>query len=101
MATMSVTEARARLPELLDLVLDGEEVTITRHGKPVALIVRPDSRPEWRKRLSPQVAQGLSELEARMDEVRGKSFEELGPGLTPEFAEELIAEIRAGRDSRG
>jgi antitoxin (DNA-binding transcriptional repressor) of toxin-antitoxin stability system len=40
---MTVSEARAALPELLDRVLAGEEVTITRHGRPVAVVVRPDS----------------------------------------------------------
>ncbi len=42
MASMTVSEARAALPELLSRVEDGEEVTITRHGRPVAVLVRPD-----------------------------------------------------------
>ena len=36
-------EAKNRLSELLQLVENGEEVTITRHGKPVAKLV-PASR---------------------------------------------------------
>ena len=43
MSSMSVTEARAALPDVLDRVIAGEEVTITRHGQPVAVIVRPDT----------------------------------------------------------
>ncbi len=43
MTTMSVSEARALLPELLDRVVAGDEVTITRHGRPVAVVIRPDS----------------------------------------------------------
>lgn len=43
MATMSVSEARAALPDVLDRVAVGEEVTITRHGRPVAVVVRPDA----------------------------------------------------------
>jgi prevent-host-death family protein len=36
MSTHSVAEAKNRLPELIDRALKGEEVVITRHGRPVA-----------------------------------------------------------------
>jgi prevent-host-death family protein len=36
---VSVHEAKTQLSRLLDLVEDGEEVIIRRHGKPVARIV--------------------------------------------------------------
>jgi prevent-host-death family protein len=36
MATFSVAHAKNRLPELIDKALAGEEVIITRRGKPVA-----------------------------------------------------------------
>lgn len=42
MTSMSASEARAALPALLNRVEGGEEVTITRHGRPVAMLVRPD-----------------------------------------------------------
>lgn len=42
MATMSASQARTSLPEILDRVLAGEEVTITRHGVAVAVVIRPD-----------------------------------------------------------
>jgi prevent-host-death family protein len=42
MANYSVAEAKDRLPSLIDKARDGEEVVITRHGKPVAEI-RPRS----------------------------------------------------------
>lgn len=42
MAVMTLTEARAALPEVLTRVAAGEEITITRHGRPVAVVVRPD-----------------------------------------------------------
>jgi plasmid stability protein len=42
MAVMTVSEARAALPDVLDRVAKGEEVTITRHGRPVAVVMRPD-----------------------------------------------------------
>ena len=46
---VGVTEARQRLTEILDRVLAGEEVVVTRRGTPVAAIVPvpvpPDARP--------------------------------------------------------
>ena len=42
----SVAEAKNTLPKLIDRALQGEEVVITRHGKPVAELVphRPAKR---------------------------------------------------------
>lgn len=95
MTSMTVSEARAGLPELLNRVQDGEEVTITRYGRPVAVLVRPDSL-RSRARETLQAAGRIHEL------LAGAAATELsGPGgLTAERAEELIGEIRAGRDSR-
>jgi antitoxin (DNA-binding transcriptional repressor) of toxin-antitoxin stability system len=42
MTVMTASEARAALPEVLTRVAQGEEVTITRYGSPVAVVVRPD-----------------------------------------------------------
>lgn len=39
---MTISEARAALPEVLTRVAAGEEITITRHGSPIAVVVRPD-----------------------------------------------------------
>lgn len=39
MRTVGAFDAKNRLGSLLDLVEKGEEVTITRHGKPVAKLV--------------------------------------------------------------
>ena len=36
---VALTEAKAQLSELIDLTLEGEEVVITRHGKPVVKLV--------------------------------------------------------------
>jgi prevent-host-death family protein len=41
MRTVAAFDAKNRLGSLLDLVERGEEVTITRHGKPVAKLVAP------------------------------------------------------------
>ncbi len=39
MITVGAFEAKTKLSELLDRVERGEEVTITRHGKPIARLV--------------------------------------------------------------
>jgi antitoxin (DNA-binding transcriptional repressor) of toxin-antitoxin stability system len=43
MVMMTASEARAALPDVLTRVARGEEVTITRYGSPVAVVVRPDT----------------------------------------------------------
>src|SRR5258708_24770410 len=58
---MTVSEARAALPELLTRVEEGEEVTITRHGKAVAVLVRPDAL-RARARAALQDAERIHEL---------------------------------------
>ena len=45
MQTVGSYEAKTHLPALLDLVAKGEEITITRHGVPVAILV-PASKPQ-------------------------------------------------------
>lgn len=49
MKTVSVAEAKAHLPKLLQAAEAGEQVVITRHGKPVAEVapVRDDARRKW------------------------------------------------------
>jgi antitoxin (DNA-binding transcriptional repressor) of toxin-antitoxin stability system len=42
MGVMTISQARAALPEVLTRVEAGEEITITRHGSPIAVVVRPD-----------------------------------------------------------
>jgi plasmid stability protein len=42
MAVLTISEARAALPEVVTRAAEGEEITITRHGAPVAVLVRPD-----------------------------------------------------------
>jgi prevent-host-death family protein len=43
METVGIYEMRTRLAELVDKVVNGEEVTVTRHGIPVAKIVPIDT----------------------------------------------------------
>jgi prevent-host-death family protein len=60
--TVSLVEVKARLSELMELAAAGEEVVITKRGKPVARLSRPDMprRPVNLKR--------MRELTARMSE---------------------------------
>jgi prevent-host-death family protein len=96
MTVMTVSEARAALPELLSRVEDGEEVTITRHGRAVAVLVRPDALRSRRARCALDDADRIHEL---LTEAAATALP-VGSGLTAQRAEELIGEIRAGRDAR-
>ena len=73
--TLPLSEAKAHLSQLVDDVLTrDEQVTITRHGQPVALIVRPDA---------------FESLEATLETMRD-----------PEFMEDIrrgIEDLDAGR----
>jgi len=43
--TVTLEEARAKLPQLVGRLAPGEEITITEEGRPVAKIVGKDSAP--------------------------------------------------------
>jgi prevent-host-death family protein len=53
MSTMSITEARRRLGQLLDRAERGERILITRRGKPIAAIV-PISDFELLEKITPR-----------------------------------------------
>jgi len=93
---MTVSEARAALPELLNQVENGEEVTITRHGHPVAVVVRPDALRSRRSGIANENARRIHDLLASASEADLSQM----TGLTSRRAEQLISEIRAGRRSR-
>ncbi|WP_205740903.1 type II toxin-antitoxin system Phd/YefM family antitoxin [Haloactinopolyspora alba] len=91
---MSLSEARAELPALLDRVEHGEEVTITRHGRPVAVVLRPDT---VRSRRAESALAGAAEVRELMERARNTPLSEVS-GLSAEYADELVADIRADRD---
>ena len=93
---MTVSEARATLPELLSRVEGGEEITITRHGRTVAVLVRPDVLRSRRADVALEDAGRIHEL---LTQAAAEPLPE-DSGLTPQRAEELIAAIRAERDAR-
>ena len=93
---MSVSEARAALPAILDRVGEGEEVTITRHGRPVAVIVRPDTLTLRRAERALGSAERLAEvLEHGRHSVLGDA-----PVLSGDRAEELVEYVRMARSGR-
>jgi antitoxin (DNA-binding transcriptional repressor) of toxin-antitoxin stability system len=96
MSTMSVSEARAALPQILDRVLAGEEVTITRHGREVAVVVRPDAIRVRRADRALAEAERLRDLLAR---ARSAPLSD-APLVSAERAEELVAEVAASRSVR-
>lgn len=92
---MTVSEARNRLPDVLDRVTEGEEITITRHGQPVAVVVRPEMLRARRTDALSAVTDDLKDRLARAGEARRP-----GKGLTASRAKALAAEVRVARDRR-
>lgn len=93
---MTVSAARAALPEILDRVGAGEEVTITRHGRPVAVMIRPEA---LRARRAGPALDATAAVGAVLTRGRRARLDS-GPGLREERAEALLAEVRAGRAGR-
>ena len=92
---MTISEARAELPAVIDRVSAGEEVTITRHGTPVAVMVRPDA---IRRRRADLAFARAEQIRVEMEEAASRP---LSPPLDNDgYADELVAEVRRGRDSR-
>jgi prevent-host-death family protein len=94
--TMSVSEARAALPQILERVTEGEEVTITRHGRAVAVVVRPDVLRTRRAEAVLETAEAIRDL---LIDAGARSLES-GPVLTKGRAEELVGHVQTGRSLR-
>lgn len=93
MKRLSISEARATLPEVLDRVAEGDEVTITRHGQPVAVLVRPDALRTRRAEATIRQARHVADL------LAAAGRQSLAPaGLAAERADELIHAVREARD---
>jgi prevent-host-death family protein len=92
MATYSLSEARAHLAEIVTKVENGDDVTITRHGRPVAYVVTPERWVQQKR---------LAELE-QAHELHGdvEPAVELGLSIKPGYdLEAHIAEIRQAHQS--
>lgn len=93
---VGVTEARQRLAEILDRVLAGEEVLVTRRGAPVAAIVPVPDEPDAARPLglaafagAAGTRRGLAESVANVLEMRAvaRDREPRGPEATVRPAE--------------
>jgi prevent-host-death family protein len=93
---MTVSQARAALPQILQRVLAGDEVTITRHGEPVAVVVRPDTLRVRR------AGERMGEADRVRDLIAsgGRAKLRRRPTLTERQAEALLAEVQAARSGR-
>lgn len=96
MTTMSVSEARAALPELLDRVLAGEEVTITRHGQAVAVLVRPDA---VRVRRADEALANAERLRDLLERARAARLPD-APAMSAKRAQQLVEQVAASRAAR-
>lgn len=93
---MTISEARASFREAVDRVLAGDEITITRHGEVVAVIVRPDA---LRARRAEQAFREASRLEELLATAAQAPLARAS-GTTSQRVEELVADVRADRDRR-
>ena len=93
---MTVSEAWAALPEVLDRVLAGEEVTLTRHGRAVAVVVRPDI---LRVRRADGALAAADSVRAILEQARSTRLS-ARPTLREQRADELVAGVRASRSGR-
>lgn len=93
MTDITVTEARATLPELLERVDAGEELTLTRHGRPVAVLVRPD---RLRARSVGPAHELTRQLHAELSDARQRRTP--AGTCSPDRTDQLVAEVRADRD---
>ena len=92
MAVMTISEARAELPEVLNRAAAGEEITITRHGRPVAVVVRPDII--WHQSGTDVVLGETSGLVAALRERARRHGRSLGQEVR-----EILAEAEADGDA--
>lgn len=74
--TVSIREAKDRLPELARLAEAGETVTVTRNGKPVADIV-------------PHKRKGGIDFEAAARFMRERGYDPKGMWIAPDFDDPL------------
>lgn len=77
METVGTFDAKNRLSALLDKVEQGEEVVITRHGKPVARLVGVTE--DFDRQKARQAADNLRKLKASLpkDTLKGLSVREM------------------------
>lgn len=95
MSTISASDARQTLPAQLDRVEAGERVEITRHGRVVAVLVRPDVLLATR---SPDAWAAADRIEELLTTAREQPL--VRASISASRADELLESIRADRSSR-
>ncbi len=95
MTTVTISQARASLPDLLTRVEQGDEITITRHGRAVAVL----ARPEVLHRRTHVLTENLARI-AEFGSAAAEPDLSIETGLTLKRAEQLIGAIRADREHR-
>lgn len=96
MSSVSISEARAALPELLDRVSKGEEIVITRHGRRTAVLVRPDA---LRVRRADVAFAEAERLRVILDRGRTVALDD-GPTVSAERIDDLLGAVADSRDER-
>jgi antitoxin YefM len=74
MKILSLSEVKMKLSQLVEEVssLD-EEITITRNGKPVAIIVSPDEFDSWKETLAIRAdAELMAEIRRGLEDIKKK-----------------------------
>lgn len=84
------------MPSLLDRVTSGDEITITRHGRPVAVLVRPDA---LRIRRAEAATEAADDLRRQLERARRIRLDD-APTLSQPQADALVAAVRASRRAR-
>ena len=96
MVSITVSQARGAMSHLVDRVLEGDEVTLTRYGRPVAVLVRPDILASRRAVDNPDPS-AISDY--ALSQGKRSDLADLR-GLSVERAEALVAEMRVSRSQR-
>lgn len=90
---LTVSEARALLPQIVQRVLAGEEITLTRHGQPVAVVIRPD-------RLRARRAEAALSRAAEVHEAISMGRTRPLGTISPATADDVLQNVKRSRASR-
>lgn len=93
---ISISKARATLPELVDRVQAGEELVFSRHGVPVAVLISPDA---LRVRRAATVLAEAGAVREMIAASRARPLAD-GSALSAERADEMVDAVRRDRAPR-